>query len=231
MAADELEGLRRALLVFHAPRDEIVGIDNASAIFQAARHPKSFVSLDDADHLLTRKADAVYVARVLAAWAERYLEPEAEDRPAAPAVGEGEVVVQEAGGNKFRNLVLAGRHRLMADESVGGGDSGPSPYDFLLTALGACTSMTLRLYAEHKGLPLERVTVRLRHDKVHARDCADCETREGRVDVLDRRIHVEGALDADQRRRLLEIADKCPVHRTLHGEIKVRTAFADADET
>jgi putative redox protein len=224
---DDLVDLRKALLVFHAPLDTVVGIDNASRIFTAAKHPKSFVSLDDADHLLSRKADAVYVARTLAAWAERYLDPapEADAGRAGPAAGEGEVVVQETGGGTFQNAIRSGRHRLQADEpaAAGGTDTGPSPYDFLLMALGSCTAMTLRLYAGHKKLPLDRVTVRLTHDKEHASDCADCETRAGKVDVLTRRIAIEGTLSAEQRQRLLEIADKCPVHRTLESEIKVRT--------
>lgn len=227
---DDLADLRKALLVFHAPLDNVVGIDNASRIFTAAKHPKSFVSLDDADHLLSRKADAVYVARTLAAWAERYLDPaketDADQAPAAPGE-EGEVVVQETGGGTFQNAIRSGRHRLQADEpaAVGGTDTGPAPYDFLLMALGSCTAMTLRLYAGRKTLPLDRVTVRLSHDKVHASDCADCETRAGKVDVLTRRIALEGDLSAEQRQRLLEIADKCPVHRTLESEIKVRTAL------
>ncbi|MBK1668316.1 osmotically inducible protein C [Rhodovibrio sodomensis] len=220
---DDLADLKKALLVFHAPRDEVVGIDNASAIFTAAKHPKSFVSLDDADHLLSRKSDAVYVARTLAAWAERYLDPAAGagDR-AAPDPAEGTVVVQETGAGNYQNAVRAGRHRLLADEprAVGGIDSGPSPYDFLLTALGACTSMTLRMYADRKQLPLQRVTVRLSHEKVHAEDS---KAENGKVDLLTRHIAVEGALSADQRQRLLEIADRCPVHRTLTGDLRVRS--------
>jgi putative redox protein len=226
---EAISTLGKALLVFHSPRDTTVDIENAAQIFMAAKHPKSFVSLDDADHLLTRKEDAAYVAAVLAAWAERYL-----GEPAARAVrpitsGEpGVVTVSETGNGKFSQSITAGRHQLRADEppDVGGQDSGPSPYDLLLAGLGACTSMTLRMYAEHKQLPLERVTVRLRHDKVHARDCAECETRDGKIDRIDREIEVRGALDEAQRARLLEIADKCPVHRTLHAEVWVQTRLA-----
>ena len=216
--------LRKALLVFHAPRDATVGIENAGRIFGAAKHPKSFVSLDDADHLLTRRQDANYVAEVLAAWAGRYLGlAQAEPLKAAS----GTVVVQEAGEGKFAQHVAAGPHQLRADEplSVGGEDSGPGPYDLVMAGLGACTSMTLRLYAEHKGWPLERVTVTLSHDKIHAEDCADCETKSGRLDRIDRRLLVEGALDDEQRARLLEIADKCPVHRTLESEVVVTTGL------
>ncbi len=222
-----LGALRKALLLFHAPRDEIVGVDNAGRIFAAAKHPKSFVSLDDADHLLSRKPDAVYVAQVLAAWADRYLGADlgaAETAP--PLVTEaGSVAVRERGSGRFAQEIAAGRHRLSADEPAdfGGDDSGPTPYDLLLAGLGACTAMTLRIYAQRKGWPLDRVEVRLTHEKIHARDCADCETREGRIDRIDRRLKLEGPLDAAQREKLLEIADKCPVHRTLTGEIKINT--------
>ena len=214
--------LRKALLLFHAPRDETVGIDNAGQIFAAAKHPKSFVSLDDADHLLSRKADAIYVAEVLAAWAGRYLGAEAGPPLAAEPGG---VAVRERGGGRFAQEIVAGQHRIAADEPAdyGGDDSGPTPYDLLLAGLGACTTMTLRMYAERKGWPLDRAEVRLTHDKIHAKDCADCETRVGRIDRIDRRLKLEGPLAAAQRDKLLEIADKCPVHRTLTGEIKIST--------
>ena len=229
--ADVLGSLRKALLVFHAPRDEIVAVDNASAIFTAAKHPKSFVSLDDADHLLSRKADATYLARVLAAWAGRYLgrqagaESQPRAQPAAPAAEPGAVLVRETGDGRFAQEVLVGRHHLAADEprDVGGRDAGPSPYDFLLAGLGACTSMTLRMYADHKKWPLDEVTVRLKHKKIHAEDCEACETEEGKIDQIEREIEVTGDLDEEQRQRLVEIADRCPVHRTLHSEIQVET--------
>ena len=222
-----IAGLKKALLVFHSPTDAIVGIENAARIYESARHPKSFVSLDGADHLLSRKNDGIYVANMIAAWAERYIEP-APAEETAPAAGV--VVVTETGGGKFQQSVAVGAHRFVADEprSVGGLDSGPGPYDYLLAGLGACTSMTLRLYAERKKLPLERVTVELRHDKIHAADCEDCETREGKVDRIERTIALEGDLDAAARQRLLEIADKCPVHRTLESEVSIRTALAES---
>jgi uncharacterized OsmC-like protein/pimeloyl-ACP methyl ester carboxylesterase len=226
---EALAALGKALLVFHSPRDMTVDIENAAQIFMAARHPKSFVSLDDADHLLTRKEDAAYVAAVLASWASRYLDERAAQAAQPVTSGEpGVVTVSETGDGKFSQTITAGRHPLRADEplDVGGQDSGPTPYDLLLAALGACTSMTLRMYAEHKQLPLERVTVRLRHDKAHARDCAECETREGKIDRIDREIEIHGALDEAQRARLLEIADKCPVHRTLQAEVWVQTRLA-----
>jgi uncharacterized OsmC-like protein/fermentation-respiration switch protein FrsA (DUF1100 family) len=223
--AETIGALRKPLLVFHSPRDTIVEIENASKIFLAAKHPKSFVSLDRADHLLTQKADAQYAATVLAAWASRYLDAPAEAAAAEVVPG---VRVAEAGEGRFAQLVQAGRHRLRADEpvAVGGEDSGPGPYDLLLAALGACTSMTVRMYAEQKKWPLWRVSVDLKHDKVHAADCAECETREGRIDKIERVLTLEGELDDAQRQRLLEIANKCPVHRTLHGEVWVPTRLS-----
>lgn len=220
--AQTIAALRKPLLVLHSPRDAVVDIENASKIFLAAKHPKSFVSLDRADHLLTQPEDARYAAAVLAAWASRYLEPEAPSGEALPGVR-----VAEAGEGRFAQLIAAGRHRLRADEpaAVGGEDSGPAPYDLLLAALGACTSMTVRLYAEQKRWPLERVTVELKHDKVHATDCAECETREGKIDKIERVLALEGNLDAAQRARLLEIANKCPVHRTLHSEVWIPTSL------
>ena len=219
---DGLADLRKALLVFHSPTDDIVGIENASRIFTTAKHPKSFVSLAGADHLLSKRSDAVYVANVIAAWVERYLEQPIERSDGQEA---GTVLVRETGNGKFQQEILSGPHRFLADEpvKVGGLDSGPGPYDLLLAGLGACTSMTLRLYAEHKKLPLERVSVRLTHNKIHAEDCANCESKEGMIDRIDRNITMEGPLDAAQRKRLLEIADKCPVHRTLESEVEIRT--------
>ena len=220
---DCLANLRKALLIFHSPVDELVGIDNASQIFVAAKHPKSFVSLDDADHLLSKKSDAFYVADVIAAWADRYLDPPAS--VAAAKSEEGVVVVRETGAGMFQQEIMSGPHRFLADEpvKVGGLDSGPGPYDLLLAGLGACTSMTLRLYAERKHLNLDRVTVRLTHEKIHAEDCAECETKAGTIDRIDRKISLEGDLTAEEHKRLMEIADKCPVHRTLKSEIDIRT--------
>jgi putative redox protein len=221
--AESIGKLRKALLVMHAPFDRIVDIDNASKIFVAAKHPKSFVSLDDADHLISRPEHAAYAAEVLAAWASRYIDP---GKPAeGPVQG---VRVTEAGDGRFAQNVYAGRHRLRADEPVaaGGEDSGPSPYELLLAGLGTCTAMTIRMYAAQKKLPLERVSVDLEHAKVHAADCSECETREGRIDRIERVVTLEGALDEAQRQKLLEIANKCPVHRTLHAEVWIPTSLA-----
>ncbi len=223
--AERLSRLGRALMVMHAPLDDTVSIDNASKIFQAAKHPKSFVTLDDADHLLSRERDAQYAAGVLAAWASRYV-GDAEHAPSPsprPAADGADVVAVT--GQGYRTEILAGGHALVADEppSVNGTDAGPTPYGLLSAALASCTSMTLRMYADRKQLPLERVTVRVSHSKIHAEDCADCETQQGKVDEFRRRVTLEGELTAAQRERLLEIADRCPVHRTLEApEVKVR---------
>ncbi|HEY1542142.1 MAG TPA: bifunctional alpha/beta hydrolase/OsmC family protein [Xanthobacteraceae bacterium] len=220
----DVADLRKALLVLHSPTDDTVGIDNATRIFLAAKHPKSFVSLADADHLLTRRADAIYAAHVIAAWAERYVA--AAPQPGAADEGRP-VIVAETRESKFQQSVTIGPHHFLADEPVaaGGLDSGPSPYEWLLAGLGACTAMTLRIYADFKALPLEQVSVRLTHSKIHATDCAECETKEGKLDRIDRAITLTGQLDEAQRARLLEIADKCPVHRTLTSEIDIRTVL------
>ena len=224
--------LGKALLVLHAPRDDVVGIDNATKIFVAAKHPKSFVSLDDADHLVTDPAIGGYVAEVVAAWASKYLPAEVTTAPEGQPVRDG-VVVRETGGGKFQNEVIAGSHRLLADEpsSVGGLDTGPSPYDYLAAALGACTSMTLRMYADRKGLTVGPISVDVRHGKVPAEHCADCgavaEGRTGRIDRFERVLSIEGVGDPELRAKLLEIADKCPVHRTLEAASAIVTKFTD----
>jgi putative redox protein len=221
--------LHKALLIMHSPTDDTVGIDNATRIFAAAKHPKSFVSLAGADHLLGERRDAAYVADVIAAWAMRYLDPVAPEQVASLGEAPRVVVVRETRNGKFQQTVSIGLHRMLADEPVaaGGEDTGPGPYDFVLAGLGACTSMTMRLYADRKSLPLERTTVTLKHSKIYAQDCADCETRQGMLDQIERVIAMEGNLDAEQRKRLLEIADKCPVHRTLTSEIHIVTRPAD----
>jgi uncharacterized OsmC-like protein/alpha/beta superfamily hydrolase len=221
--------LHKALLVMHAPTDDTVSIDNATRIFVAAKHPKSFVSLAGANHLLTGKRDATYAGDVIAAWAEHYLDPVAPEQAADRGEAPRNVVVRETRNSKFQQTVSIGPHRMLADEPVaaGGEDTGPGPYDFLLAGLGACTSMTMRMYADRKSLPLERVTVTLKHSRIHAEDCAECETKAGMLDQIERVIAMEGALDAEQRGKLMEIADKCPVHRTLTSEIHIVTQAAD----
>ncbi|MEO9971761.1 MAG: bifunctional alpha/beta hydrolase/OsmC family protein [Hyphomonadaceae bacterium] len=217
--------LDRALLVLHSPLDQVVGIENASGLFAAAKHPKSFVSLGQADHLLTRKADAEYAANMIAAWSAGYVDQPAP--VAASGSSDGRVTVSETGNGDFQNLVVAGRHQFLADEplSVGGDDTGPTPYDLLLAGLGACTAMTLRMYAARKKWPLDQVSVSLSHSKDYATDCVDCDPK-SRIDVFERTITINGDLDDAQRERLLEIADKCPVHRTLEAKAAVRTQLA-----
>jgi putative redox protein len=224
--ASRIRELRRPLLVLHSPLDQVVSVESARQIFEAARHPKSFVSLDSASHLLDNAADARYAAGVIAAWAQRYL-PQATEVAEATAA-DGSVHVVERGTGAFTVAISAGHHTWLGDEpaSLGGDDLGPSPYDMLTAALGACTAMTVRMYARQKNWPLANVRVVLRHSKIHAADCAACETREGKVDRIERVIELEGSLDDSQRQRLLEIADKCPVHRTLHSEVEVVTRSA-----
>jgi len=215
--------LGRPLMIFHSPVDETVSVDHAAVLYQAARHPKSFVSLDTADHLLLQKPeDAAFVGQVLAAWVKRYLPPLEDDAPHRDLL---DAVVVESGPSGYATRIHAGRHHLWADEpvAVGGTDTGPNPYDLLLSALGACTTITLRMYADRKQWPLEGIRATLRHQKVHARDCEDCESETGYVDRIDRELTFLGPLDEAQRKRLLEIADKCPVHKTLHSEVVVDT--------
>lgn len=215
---DRIRGLRRALLVMHSPVDETVEIANAAEIYTTALHPKSFVSLDDADHLLTRGEDSCYAGALIAQWASRYMDLE---QPVLPVTTEELPVAARIGPEGLRVSIRAGGHGLIADEprDLGGTDTGPTPYGLLLSALGACTAMTLRMYAERKGIPLDDVTVRLAHDRIHAEDCASCETEDGRIDRIRKQIVVEGDLDDEMRADLARIADRCPVHRTLQGEI------------
>ncbi|MBI1252210.1 MAG: alpha/beta fold hydrolase [Alphaproteobacteria bacterium] len=224
---DRVRGLRKALLIMHSPTDAVVGIENAAAIFLAAKHPKSFVSLDNADHFLSRAADSDYAAGVIAAWAQRYAPIADQDQPAAPA---GEVIVEETGAGLLQNRVRVGAHSFIADEpkSIGGDETGPTPYDLLAASIGACKSMTMRLYAQRKGYALDRISVSVSHNRIHAQDCADCETKDGHVDEFVARISLQGALSEDDRARVLAIAERCPVHRTLESEVKVRTQPAQA---
>lgn len=219
---EHIENLGRPLLVLHSPADEVVSIENGQRIFERARYPKSFVSLDGADHLLLDARDSRYVGALLASWVERYLLP--AEAPIVESLPAGEVWT-ELGAEGFTTLVRAGRHELLADEpeAVGGGDCGPSPYDYLLAGLGACTAMTLRMYATRKAWPLDGVHVRLRHERIHATDCADCATTSGKISRIERNIELTGPLDQAQQQRLLEIADRCPVHRTLSEEIEIVT--------
>lgn len=219
--------LKKALLVMHAPLDETVAIDNAAQLFQMAKHPKSFVTLDDADHLLTRAEDAEYAAEMISAWAQRYIAVSL--LPKMMQVPEGITRVIEADPNSFTQDISAGGHHIVADEPVsyGGKYLGATPYQLVAAGLGACTSMTIRMYARQKKIPLESVQVDVSHSKIHAQDCEECHISNGKVDQFERNIQLSGSLTAEQRKRLLEIADKCPVHKTLESEIKIVTSLQE----
>jgi uncharacterized OsmC-like protein/alpha/beta superfamily hydrolase len=232
---DQVATLKKALLVMHSPIDNIVGVEHAAEIFAVARHPKSFVALDGADHLLSDPKDAVFSASMIGAFASRYVVDES-GMLAAPS-SSAPVLVAETTQGPFLNHVVVGRHRMLADEpeSIGGFDAGPSPYEFLGAALGACTSMTLRMYADRKKLPLDRVAVEVSHGKVHADDCLACADNEqlahrmGMIDQFERVIRIDGdELTEADREKLLIIANKCPVHRTLEVASSILTSL---DET
>ncbi len=225
---EQLGSFHGALLILHSPIDNTVGIEHAARIFEAARHPKSFVALDGADHLLTDARHALFAAQVIGTWAARYVDDASGALP--PPAPTAQVVVAETTQGGFLNHVVVGRHRFLADEpeSVGGFDAGPSPYDLLASALGTCTSMTLRIYATRKEMALDRVTVEVTHDKVHATDAGGAGADSGsppRIDRFHRAIRLDGALSDDDRARLLAIADRCPVHRTLEQSSLIETVL------
>ncbi len=217
---DLVRDLNKALLVMHSPQDPVVGINNAEELYVAARHPKSFVSLDGADHLLTRTGDSIYAGEVIAAWASRYLEIPEPEKPSTT-----HQVVANLGEEGFTTQMKAGRHYFISDEpvSVGGNDYGPTPYDFLAAGLAACTSMTIQMYVKRKKWPLINVETHVSHERKHAEDCQHCERNTAKIDTFEREIILEGNLDEQQRKRVLEIADKCPVHRTLQNKIEIYT--------
>ena len=218
---------RKPLLICHSPTDSIVSVDHAQKIYQAAKHPKSFVSLDGADHLLRKAEDATFVANLISTWAARYLS--SGEQPTAESLfPESGVLVAERGGSLTQDI-YAGVHRLIADEpaSVGGANLGGTPYDLLLAALGACTSMTLRMYANRKGLKIDDIKVQLLHSRIHADDCETCEDQKASVDRIERIITINGILTQAQRDRMLQIADMCPVHRTLMNQKEITSRYAD----
>ncbi|SPF40903.1 OsmC family protein [Syntrophobacter sp. SbD1] len=224
---DAIRALRKPLLIFHSPLDKVVSINQAARIFTAARHPKSFISLDKADHLLSNREDSLYVGSVLAAWVSKYLKI-SERKYIQPQLSDNRIIAR-TGNTGFRTEINANGHSLVADEPIpmGGANSGPTPYDLLVSALGACTGMTLRLYADHKKVPVEAITVRLRHQKIHAEDCQDCEDPKSKIDYIEREIELHGDLDEPTRQRMLEIANRCPVHRTLESKSRIATKLKE----
>ncbi|MDX1562659.1 MAG: OsmC family protein, partial [Gammaproteobacteria bacterium] len=220
--SDRIRRLRKALLIMHAPLDDVVAIDQAARIFEAALHPKSFISLDEADHLLRRAEDAEFVASTVAGWAARYF-VETEQRADA-AVTSGHVRVTEE-NQRFLRRVATDDHNWLSDEptKVGGDNLGPDPYEQLLAALGTCTSMTLRMYAHRKKWQIDDIHIELEHLRDHGVDCERCDEPDQVIDVIQKTIRIDGDLDDTQRERLLEIADRCPVHKTLTGDLRIET--------
>lgn len=225
-SGDGTSPLKKALLVMHSPVDVTVSIEEAEKIYRSAKHPKSFISLDDADHLLSRKKDSEYVATTIAGWASRYLSIEQLSEKLKRSVGSGLIVVEEK-NHKFTQHVMSDSHYWLADEpiSVGGNDTGPDPYEHLLAGLGACTSMTLRMYANLKKIPLDHIRVELKHSRNYIEDCEGCDNSGEKMDLIERVISLEGELTVEQAQRLLQIADKCPVHKTLHGTSHITTTL------
>ncbi len=224
---EAIHALRRPLLIFHSPADQIVSIEQAAKIFTAARHPKSFISLDKADHLLANREDSLYVGSVLAAWASKYLKI-SERKYIQPELSDNRIIAH-TGKTGFRTGIIANGHGLVADEpiSVGGANSGPTPYDLLVSALGACTGMTIRMYADREKLPLDSSVVRLRHEKIHAEDCQDCEDPRSKIDFIEREIELQGDLDQPTRQRIFEVANRCPVHRTLASGSRIASKLKE----
>ncbi|WKD49460.1 bifunctional alpha/beta hydrolase/OsmC family protein [Microbulbifer spongiae] len=222
--SEKIAKLKKPLLIFHSPVDATVSIHEAEKIFRSAKHPKSFISLDNADHLLTKARDAEYVATTLAAWATRYIEEPENIEQKDSAIPSGHVLVKEK-NRQFTRTVISDSHVWLADEptAMGGNDLGPDPYEHLLAALGTCTSMTIRMYARHKKIPLQDVSVHLSHNREHARDCEDCESSPQKIEVINRVVTLVGDLTDEVRDRLLQIADRCPVHQTLHSDLKIIT--------
>ena len=220
---EHIEHLNKALLVMHSPIDLTVDISDAEKIYKAAKHPKSFVSLDTADHLLSKSVDSEYVAQMISGWASRYI-PAAEQT--RPSLTKGHVMVAEL-DHKFQQAVFSDHHHWYADEPVqaGGKNTGPDPYEHLLAALGACTAMTIRMYATHKKIPLEHVEVSLSHQRNYLEDAASTEQQSMNIELLTRKVELFGPLSDSEKARLIEIAERCPVHRTLHNNAQVLTTL------
>jgi len=219
---DKITRLKTSLLILHSPQDKIVNINNAAKIYKAAGHPKSFITLDGADHLLSKKEDSYYVGEVISTWVKRYI-----DIPKKTELVSKKKVAVRIGNQGYTTEIKAGEHIFLADEPepVGGNNLGPSPYDLLTSALGACTAMTLRMYADRKKIDLKEIRIHLQHSKIYTEDSNNCEKSSAKIDQIERSIEVEGNLTEAMKQKLLEIADKCPVHKTLLSEIKINTTL------
>ena len=220
--SETVKNLRKPILIMHSPQDNTVGIKNAEEIYMAAHHPKSFISLDGADHLLMNKKDSIYAGEVISGWAKRYLNiTDSEDLPKT----KHQVIASLDFDDGFTTAMKVGNHYMTADEptSYGGNDFGPSPYELVSAGLSACTAMTLQMYTKRKGWHIDNVEVHTSYSKTHALDCEDCESSNAKIDTFHREIKITGDFDDKQLERLLQIADKCPVHKTLHNETQVIT--------
>lgn len=220
---DVVSNFKKALLILHSPQDKTVGIKNAEEIYKAARHPKSFVSLDGVDHLLSKKEDSKYVGQVIAGWASRYV----EIPPVEAIKSKSKVAASLNDDEKFTTHLKLGDHYFIADEptSFGGNNFGPSPYEFLSAGLAACTVMTIQMYARRKNWKVENVTCHINYSKDHAVDCEHCEEDSAKIDTFTREIKLTGNLSEEQKIKLLQIADKCPVHKTLHTKTQIITTI------
>lgn len=214
----EITNLKKAFLIMHSPLDNTVSIDHAAAIFQAVKHPKSFISLDNADHLIKNPSDAEFVANTIAAWVERYIECHKIDEKY-----DDQITVVSRSSHQYTHDIYSKNHHIVADEPkhVQGDDLGMNPYDLLLSSLGACTAMTMKMYAKRKGIVIDKIKVQLNHEKKHFDDCETCGDGPKTLDTIEKKIHIEGNMTDDQKQRILEIAEKCPVNRTLQSEIKI----------
>lgn len=221
---DFIGDLKKPFLIFHSPQDKIVGVKNAEMLYKHAHHPKSFVSLDGADHLLSNSNDSSYIGEVIASWAKRYLEIDGKRIDLKSDHG---VIASLNSQDDFTTDMALGSHKMLADEpeNFGGKNLGPNPYEFLSAALASCTAMTIQMYAKRKKWPLKNVEVHINHKKDHCEDCENLD-KKSKIDILQRQLTLEGDLDEKQRKRLLEIADKCPVHKTLHSDIEVKTSLS-----
>ncbi len=220
-----VKGLRKALLVMHSPQDTTVNIKNAEDIYIAAHHPKSFVSLDGADHLLSNKTDSIYVGNLIAGWAKRYV-----DLPVVEVLKTNfQVAASLDYDDGFTTQLKVGDHNLIADEPInyGGNNFGPSPYEFVSASLSACTAMTIQMYTKRKGWIVNNVEVHTSYGKTHAIDCDQCDENSSKINTFNREIKLEGVLNENQKKRILQIADKCPVHKTLKSEIQILTKLIE----